>query len=96
MSIESFDNFAHLLKSSNLLSKYGLEKIGVFGSFARGEKANDIDIFIDNDEINIESLYSFKFDLEKISEKKIDLVLKKYANPIVLFRANKEMKYVNG
>jgi len=32
--------------------------------------------------------------LEKITEKEIDILLKKYANPIVLHRAQKDMKYV--
>jgi len=71
-----------------------LEKIGVFGSFARGEKANDIDFYIDLDNYNVKNLINLKKDLEKITEKEVDIMLKKYANPIVLYRAEKDMKYV--
>ena len=69
-------------------------KIGIFGSFARGEKANDIDFYIDTDNYNLTKLVDLKNDLEKITGKKIEIMLKKYANPIVLYRAEKDMKYV--
>jgi predicted nucleotidyltransferase len=82
------------VKAENLLQKYNLEKIGVFGSFARGEKANDIDFYIDLDDYSIKKLIDLKKDLEKITEKGVDIMLKKYANPIILYRAEKDMKYV--
>jgi predicted nucleotidyltransferase len=77
-----------------LLQKYNLDKIGVFGSFARGEKANDIDFYIDLETYNFKELIYLKKDLEKITEKEVDIMLKKYANPIILYRAQKDMKYV--
>jgi predicted nucleotidyltransferase len=43
---------------------------------------------------NIKNLVGLKNDLEKITEKEVDIMLKKYANPIVLYRAEKDMKYV--
>jgi predicted nucleotidyltransferase len=57
--MDSMDILEKAIKQSNLLNKYMLERIGVFGSFARGEPANE------------------------------------YANPIVLHRALKDMKYVS-
>ena len=94
MKIETINALEVALKSENLLKKYNLEKIGVFGSFARGEKANDIDFFIDTDNYHLSNLVSLKKDLEKITEKEVDIMLKKYANPIILYRAEKDMKYV--
>jgi hypothetical protein len=35
-----------------------------------------------------------KHDLEKMSQKSVDIMIKKYANPIVLHRAQKDMRYV--
>jgi len=52
-----------------------LKEIGIFGSFARGEPANDIDFYIDADSCKLADL-------------------RKYANPIVLHRALKDMVYV--
>ena len=82
------------IKEENILEKYNLEKIGVFGSFARGEKSNDIDFYIDLENYSLKNLLNLKTDLEKITEKQVDIMVKKYANPIVLYRAQKDMKYV--
>jgi len=94
MNIETVNALERVLKSNNLLKKYNLERIGVFGSFARGEKANDIDFYIDSDNYNVKNLIELKRDLEKLTEKEVDIMLKKYANPIILYRAEKDMKYV--
>ena len=94
MSIESINALEKVLKEENLLKKYNLEKIGIFGSFSRGEKANDIDFYIDLDNYSLKNLINLKSDLEKITKKDVDIILKKYANPLVLYRAQKDMKYV--
>ena len=94
MNIETINALEEAIKNENLLKKYNLDKIGIFGSFARGEKANDIDFYIDIDNYNVKNLINLKKDLEKITEKEVDIMLKKYANPIILYRAKKDMKYV--
>ncbi|MCL2593726.1 MAG: nucleotidyltransferase domain-containing protein [Defluviitaleaceae bacterium] len=94
MDIKTVNALEAAIKSNNLLKKYNLEKIGVFGSFARGEKANDIDFYIDSDNYNVKNLIELKKDLEALTEKEVDIMLKKYANPIILYRAEKDMKYV--
>ena len=82
------------LKQSNLLKKHNLSKIGIFGSFARREPANDIDFYIDSDSYKLSNLRELKRELEALTNKKVDIMLKKYANPIVLYRASKDMIYV--
>ena len=94
MNIETITALEEAIRNEKLLKKYDLDKIGIFGSFARGEKANDIDFFIDMDNYNVKNLINLKKDLEKITEKEVDIMLKKYANPIILYRAKKDMKYV--
>ena len=94
MNIETINALEKAIKNEHLLEKYNLEKIGVFGSFARGEKANDIDFYIDSDNYHVKNLINLKKDLEEITEKEVDIMLKKYANPIILYRAEKDMKYV--
>jgi len=94
MNIETINALEKAIKNGNLLKKHHLERIGVFGSFARGEKANDIDFYIDSENYSIENLLGLKNDLEKITDKEVDIMLKKYANPIILHRAEKDMKYV--
>jgi len=94
MKIENINALEKAIKEENLLKRYDLDRIGVFGSFARGENANDIDFYIDSEDYRIKNLINLKIDLEKITEKEIDIMLKKYANPIVLYRAEKDMIYV--
>lgn len=92
--IETFEALEKAIKNENILKKYKLDKIGIFGSFARGETANDIDFYIDTETYDLKNLIELKKDLEKISQKSVDIMMKKYANPIVLHRAQKDMKYV--
>jgi predicted nucleotidyltransferase len=94
MNIETLNALEKVIKDENLLKKYNLDKIGVFGSFARGENAKDIDFYIDIENYNVKNLINLKNDLENITQKEVDIMLKKYANPIILFRAQKDMKYV--
>ena len=94
MNINTINALEKVIKKENILGKYNLDKIGVFGSFARGEKANDIDFYIDSDNYNLKNLIPLKKDLEEITEKDVDIMLKKYANPIILHRAQKDMVYV--
>jgi predicted nucleotidyltransferase len=94
MNIDTMKALETAIKKENLLKKYNLEKIGIFGSFARGEKANDIDFYIDLENYSINKLIGLKNDLEKLTEKNVDIMVKKYANPIILYRAQKDMKYV--
>ncbi|WP_061248680.1 nucleotidyltransferase domain-containing protein [Leptospira alstonii] len=69
-------------------------RVGLFGSFVRKDSNfQDIDIFVDQD-IDYKSALSFKAELEKNIDRKIDFVLSKYASPIILHRARKEMVYV--
>jgi predicted nucleotidyltransferase len=95
MSIETFEALEKAIKKENILKKYKLEKIGIFGSFARGEIANDIDFYVDIETHDLKNLIELKHDLEKISQKTVDIMVKKYANPIVLYRAQKDMRYVS-
>jgi len=53
-----------------------------------------IDFYIDLENYNINNLIPLKKDLENITEKEVDIMLKKYANPIILYRAKKDMVYV--
>jgi len=80
-------------RNHQIFSKYNLNRIGIFGSFARGEEnANDIDILIEDD-IDLDKLIQLKMMLEKSFQKKVDIMLTKFANPIVLYRAQKDLHY---
>lgn len=71
------------------LKKRGVKKIGLFGSFARGEqkRGSDIDFLLEiNDEDIAENYFELLFYLENLFKRKIDLI------PIQNLR--KELNYV--
>ena len=81
------------LRDNQVFAQFDLHKVGFFGSFARDEEsANDIDILIEDD-IDPEKIIEFKSLLENSLQKKVDVVLKKFANPIILHRAQKDLQY---
>ncbi|MBZ4686371.1 MAG: uncharacterized protein PWQ96_1149 [Clostridia bacterium] len=88
------EKLKRIMIENNLFDKYNLSQIGVFGSAARGEQANDLDILI-NGEVDYRQLIDFRDELEKLLNKKVDVVIEKYANPIVLYRARKEIRHIN-
>lgn len=67
-----------LLKSykSIATSKYGLTKIGIFGSVARGEQTNDsdVDVCYEGKTPSFLTLDLIQTDLEKLFGAKVDMV----------------------
>lgn len=71
---------------AELRGKYKIKKIGVFGSYVRGEqkKRSDIDILVEYEEDDIPSLLKFielERYLEKLIHKKVDLIEKTGIRP---------------
>jgi uncharacterized protein len=92
MRPKNVTEFEIFLQQQGLFELLGVEKIGVFGSFARNEPFNDIDIFIEGD-ISASRLLSFHETLETKLDIPIDIVLEKYAEPIIVMKAKKDMQY---
>ncbi len=63
---------------NSLKLKYGVSKIGIFGSFARGEgkDASDVDILVEfrEDAENFDNYIELKYFLQEIFSKDVDLV----------------------
>jgi predicted nucleotidyltransferase len=82
------EEILHFLREnkSRLLSDYHLSKIGVFGSFARGESTleSDVDIIFDFDD-SAEDIYTLKTALKNYLSKhfgrSVDLAREKYLKP---------------
>ena|SRR3989344_2262860 len=80
-----------IAKKTNLIfKKYGVEKAGVFGSYARGEanKNSDVDILVSmGNPIGIYKFIGLKFDLEEVLGRKVDLIssraVNKYIKPYI-------------
>ena len=81
-----------LFDEMRIYQNYGIKKLGVFGSFARGEKFRDIDLFIE-EEIDYNQIMDLKNKLETKTGFSFDIMLKKNAEPVILHRALKDMQY---
>lgn len=82
-----------------LKAKYPLLSLGIFGSYSRGEETpnSDLDVFYEalpNTFLNLYSYIDLKNDLAELTHLKIDLVNKKYINPVVWLKAKNDVIYV--
>jgi predicted nucleotidyltransferase len=87
--------FLASIRSRRILERYRLQDLILFGSFARGEAARDIDILVEDD-AEMELLLELKQELEDLSGLPVDLVMKRYANPVVMVRARRDFVHVAG
>jgi predicted nucleotidyltransferase len=77
--------------------EYGISRIGIFGSIARGEqtKGSDIDIVYESETMNLWDDVALWQDLEKFFEIPVDVVsMHKYMNPFLKQQIEKEAIYV--
>ena len=79
--------------------KYGIEKIALFGSYARGDARVDSDVDIlyclkDGVKMSFDSYMDLEEQLEKAFQTKIDLINEKKLNPLIRIDAAEEFVYV--
>ena len=86
------------LHKKELYQKYGVIKIGVFGSFARGEakEESDIDIVIEieKNKKNLHNFLNTRREMEKLLGLRVDLGIESTIKPIVKEYIKKEIIYV--
>ncbi|MBA3674011.1 MAG: nucleotidyltransferase domain-containing protein [Chitinophagaceae bacterium] len=92
MVIQNIQELENYFRKENLFELLSLTKIGVFGSFARNESFNDIDLLIEEN-VKLESLISFQNILKRDINVPVDVILSRYAEPIILYRAKQDLKY---
>ncbi len=61
------------------IEKFGVKKIGIFGSIVRGaaKEDNDIDVLVTFDKVTFDNYMDLKFYLENLFERKVDLVIER-------------------
>lgn len=77
-----------------LCANYNIKKIGVFGSFARGEakEGSDIDLLVEFSEpVSLFTFVELKENLENILGCKVDLITEKALKPRIKERILKEV-----
>jgi predicted nucleotidyltransferase len=78
-------------------AEYGIVRIGIFGSVARGEQSNDsdVDIFYEGPSLGLKSLVRLPTELEKLFNTPVDVVRKhKNLRPNFIQSIAKDIIYV--
>ncbi|MDR0836284.1 MAG: nucleotidyltransferase family protein [Tannerella sp.] len=78
-------------------SEYGIKRLGIFGSVARGEQTenSDLDIVYESETMNLWDDVGLWQELEMYFGKSVDVVgLHKYMNPLLKQNIEKEAIYV--
>lgn len=83
----------NILRKAKIFDAFGITQLGVFGSFARNETYNDIDFLLEDD-LDFTTRQLLKRRLRNLLKTPIDLVPRKFADPIILYRASKDLVYV--
>lgn len=96
----NFEQILDVLKYSleSIKFKYQVERLGVFGSYVRGEATNssDIDVLVEfKGDITFDNYMDLKFLLEDLFERKVDLVIKEDIKPQIREGILKEIVYVS-
>lgn len=94
MIIQNLHQLENYFKKTKIFQLPGVNRIGVFGSFARNKNFKGIDLLIEQD-VNIDSLISFQKKIKKDIDVPVDIILSKYAEPIILYRAKQDLKYAS-
>lgn len=91
----STEIFEILSRNKELLKKYRVKKIGLFGSFVRDESNNesDIDLLVDFEEKSFDNFIGLVFELEKIFGRKVDLLTEKGISPYILPFVQNEVRW---
>ena len=79
-----------------LKKKYGVTKIGIFGSVARGEASNlsDVDIVLEMEQPHLFKMVHIKNELEELLCLNVDLVrYRKSMNPFLKKRIDRDACY---
>lgn len=80
------------------LRRYGVRRLGLFGSAARGRArgGSDLDFIVDFERKTFDDYMGLKFYLEELFQKDVDLVLADAIKPALKSRILREVRYAQG
>lgn len=84
-----------LRKHSDVLKKYGVKKIGLFGSFVRKEQKvdSDIDFLVEFEKPDFDNFMDLAFFLEDLFGRKVELITNGSLSPYIQPSVEKEVKW---
>lgn len=93
--INSDEIIRALKENKDVLIKYGVKKIGLFGSFVRGEQKeySDIDFLVEFGEPNFDNFMDLCFYLEELFGRKVELITTGSLSPYMEPYIEKEVQW---
>lgn len=93
-------NVFSVLKSheSEIKAKFEVQRIGIFGSYAKGlqNEDSDIDVLVEFKNPTLHNFMGLIFYLEELFNKKVDLVTEKSLSPYIKDTVEKEVVWCEG
>jgi len=100
-AVSNIDEAKAILKEhkAEVVLKYRVREIGIFGSFVRGEqkRRSDVDILVEFDQRNMPGLLKLiemEMYLERLLRKRVDVVIKSGIRPELRKGILKEVVYI--
>lgn len=89
------DIINRLKEHDDILKKYKVRKIGLFGSYVRGEqkRLSDLDFLVEFEEPTFDNFMDLIFSLERIFRKKVELITRGNLSPYIQPYIAKEIKW---
>jgi predicted nucleotidyltransferase len=92
-------NVIDVLKSHEreMKKRFGIKRIGLFGSFARGEQkdASDVDILVEFEEPTFDNFMNLAFFLEDLFSRRVELVTPDSLSPYIAPYVEKEVVWAD-
>lgn len=87
--------FGRIRKHWDILEKHGVKRIGLFGSYARGEQKrdSDIDFMVEFEKPDFDNFMDMVFYLEDLFGKNVELVTKAGLSPYIGPYVEKEIRW---
>jgi uncharacterized protein len=84
-----------LKDGQEILRKYKVRRIGLFGSYATGKQtpSSDIDFLVDFEEPTFDNFMGLNFHLERLFRKKIDLITDGSLSPYIKPYVEKQVRW---
>jgi predicted nucleotidyltransferase len=92
-------NVIDILKSHEreIKKRFGVKRIGLFGSFARGEQkdTSDVDILVEFEEPTFDNFMNLAFFLEDLLNRRVELVTPDSLSPYIAPYVEKEVVWAD-
>lgn len=96
--MEKQEIFTRLQQNTIHIQSLGVQRLGLFGSYVRGEQtdASDVDLLVEFEtgKKTFDSFMSLAFYLEDLLERPVELVTPESVSPYIRPYVNREVQYV--